>query len=185
MATDIFTRKTDVYGGGFAADQVMMTFPKVFDNSTGILRGGEIGFLIQRLNMVYQQQITRLFEVGGQAIYYVGGRTNGEIGVDRVIGPRVISADFYGTYGNLCNAKTNTLDFSLETQCPTTGQGTNAFLQGVDYTAHMCVITSIGITVASADMLINEALRLMTSNLQYKEYSAGWAGGAVTPGALG
>ena len=49
---------------------------------------------------------------------------------------------------------------------------------------HMCVITSLGVTIAAQDMLINESLRLMTSNVQYEEYGQG-AGGQVAGGILG
>ena len=186
MSLDVFSRKTDVYGGGFAADQCVISFPKIGDN------GGEIGLLIQRLGITYQQQITRLYEVGHEAIYYVGGRTSGEIAVDRVIGPKVISVQFYTTYGDLCNARTNTLDLSVQTGCAPAGKSFDAFSTGVRYTAHMCVITSIGVTIAAQDMLINESLRIMTSNLQYQEFPVVEktqegieTGFLVTPGKLG
>lgn len=175
MSLDVFSRKTDVYGGGFASDQCAISFPQVGDN------GGEIGLLIQRLGVTYQQQITRLYEVGHEAIYYVGGRTSGELAVDRIVGPKTISAEFYKTYGDLCNARTNTLDLNIQTQC-VGSQG--YYMSGVTYTAHMCVITSIGVTIAAQDMLINESLRIMTSNLQYEEYGQG-NGGEVTAGVLG
>ena len=175
MSLDIFSRKTDVFGGAFAADQVALSFPDIGD------AGGEIGLLIQRLGMTYQQQVTRLYEVGHEAIYYVGGRTSGEIAVDRIIGPKVISAEFYDTYGDLCNAQTNTLDLNVQTGC---AGSTGHFTEGVTYTAHMCVITSIGVSVAAENMLINESLRIMTSNVQYEEYGTG-TGGKVSAGRLG
>lgn len=175
MSLDVFSRKTDVYGGGFAADQCAISFPDIGD------QGGEIGLMIQRLGVAYQQQITRLYEVGHEAIYYVGGRTSGEISVDRVIGPKVISSEFYATYGDLCNARTNTLDLNVQTQCV---GSEGSYISGVTYTAHMCVITSIGVTIAAQDMLINESLRIMTSNLQYEEYGQG-VGGRVLGSVLG
>lgn len=167
MALDVFSRKTDVYGGGFAADQCAISFPKIGDD------GGEIGLLIQRLGVAYQQQITRLYEVGHEAIYYVGGRTSGEISVDRVVGPKAISAAFYQTYGDLCNARTNTLDLNIMTSC--VGSSGN-YTEGVTYTCAMCVITSLGVTISAQDMLINESLRIMTSNVQYTEYGQGNGG---------
>ena len=169
MTVDVFGRKTDIYGGGFAADQAYVSFPDILDS------GGQIGLLIQQLTMQYQQQITRLYEVGHEAIYYVGGRTAGEIGIDRIIGPKAISKAFYDKFGDLCQAKGNTLDVALGVGCEGTGNtsadttGSGGIAKMASYSAHMCVITSIGISVRAENMLINESLRIMTSNLQYKE----------------
>lgn len=158
---DIFNRQTDTFGGSFAADSATITFPAI-EGSSGAA-GADVGLLIQRLAMSYQQQVTRLYEVGRAAIYYVGGRTNGDAGIDRVIGPRTISDAFYSTYGDICQARSNTLQFEMSTGCGFEGDE-----QGhVSYTAHFCVITTVGINVAAADMIINESIRIMFSSLLY------------------
>lgn len=161
MAQDIFNRQTDKFGGSFAADLATITFPNV-----GGLNGAftaDFGLLIQRMQTVYQQQVTRLYEVGRPAIYYVGGRTSGDITVDRVVGPRTIQENFYKKFGDVCQALTNTLDFNIETGCG----GEEDFSGFASYQAYFCVITSIGLGVQAADMLINENLRLMFSSFQY------------------
>ncbi len=167
---DIFNRNTDFFGGSFAADQGFVTFPRLL-NSAGLPIGANIGLLIQRLSMTYQQQVTRLYEVGRPAIYYVGGRTNGEAGIDRVVGPRTIADAFYQTYGDICQARSNTLDFAIDNGCGEAGTPQAAVapfnLGFVQYTCHFCVITSVGVNVAAADMVINESLRLMFSSMIY------------------
>jgi hypothetical protein len=160
---DIFNRNTDTFGGSFAADDAFVTFPALQD-TVGNAVGADVGLLIQRLQISYQQQITRLYEVGRATIYYVGGRTNGDIGVDRVIGPRAISENFYKTYGDMCRARRNTLNFTLESGCGFNTAGTRA---QVDYTCHFCVVTTVGVNVAAADMIINESIRIMFSSLLY------------------
>lgn len=173
MANDIFNRKTDVFGGSFASDLATITFPNV----TG-LEGAftaDFGLLIQRMQTTYQQQVTRVYEVGRPAIYYVGGRTSGEITIDRVVGPRTIQESFYKKYGDICQALSNTLDFEIETGCGNFGtinEAGVAATQGVNrgyaaYTAFFCVITSIGLGVQADNMLINENLRIMFSSFQY------------------
>lgn len=172
---DIFNRNTDFFGGSFAADQGFITFPRLLQG--GVAVGANIGLLIQRLAMTYQQQVTRLYEVGRPAIYYVGGRTNGDAGIDRVIGPRTLSDAFYTTYGDICRARTNTLDFTVQNGCGEAGFAQNTagpFNFGfVAYTAHFCVITTVGVNVAAADMIINESLRLMFSSLLYTSAAIG------------
>jgi len=138
--------------------------------SAGVAIGADVGLLIQRLAMTYTQQVTRLYEVGRSAIYYVGGRTSGDAGIDRVVGPRSISNAFYATYGDMCQARSNTLDFTILAGCGESGTPQTAvnFGQGfVSYTCHFCVITTVGVNVAAADMIINESIRIMFSSLLY------------------
>lgn len=169
MSNDIFNRKTDVFGGSFASDLATITFPNV--TGLGGTFAADFGLLIQRMQTVYQQQVTRLYEVGRPAIYYVGGRTNGDITIDRVVGPRTIQEVFYRKFGDVCQALTNTLDFEIATGCGEFGTidgGAEGFNEGyASYASFFCVITSIGLGVQAADMLINENLRIMFSSFQY------------------
>jgi len=169
---DIFNRRTDVFGGTFAADEASISFPNNNILQTGY--AGDVGLLIQDLQTVYTQNVTRLFEVGRPAIYYVGGRTSGTATVGRVIGPRTITTEFYHKFGDICQARTNTLEIGIRTGCGTSVDGTD-FEGVVTYTAHFCVITSIGVGIRAADMLINETLQMMFSSFDY-ETQGGLAG---------
>lgn len=159
MAIDIFSRRTDVFGGAFASDLATITFPGLGDAA-----GADYGLLIQRMQTSYQQQVTRLYEVGKPAVYYVGGRTSGDITVDRVIGPRSISSAFYTKFGDVCQAASNSLNFSVQTNCTNTDDNPSGW---ASYTAFFCVITAISLGVQAADMLINENLRIMFSSFEY------------------
>lgn len=152
---DIFNRITDAHGGSFAADQAKLTFPALANQA-----GSEAGLLVQNLGASYQQQVTRLFEVGSPIIYYVGGRTSGQAQMSRVAGPRRLTKAFYQTYGDVCNAPTNTLQFSLAAGC-TNIQSRNAFV------AKFVVIVQIGFTVTAADMMINENMAMIFSSFLY------------------
>ena len=169
MANDIFNRKTDVFGGSFASDLATITFPNV--QSINGQFTADFGLLIQRMQTTYQQQVTRLYEVGRPAVYYVGGRTSGDITIDRVVGPRTIQEAFYKKYGDVCQALSNTLDFEVETGCGDQGNTQGVLAAGfrgfASYTAYFCVITSVGLGVQAQDMLINENLRIMFSSFQY------------------
>lgn len=153
---DIFNRNTDTFGGSFAADQAKLTFPAI---SGG---GADAGLLVQNLSMQYMQNVTRLYEVGSAAIYYVGGRTQGQASVSRVVGPRTIAAAFYQTYGDVCNAGSNILHFAMQTGCP----GNTGFSQAA-YTARYAVITAVGVAVESQQVLINENLAMMFASFYY------------------
>ena len=156
--SDIFNRTTDSFGGTFAADQAKITFPAL---SGGL--GSDAGLLVQNMSANYNQQVTRLFEVGSPNIYYCGGRTSGGASIARVVGPKKIAKEFYQTYGDICHARTNTLHFSVSTGCDVDSVN---FARAA-YTAHFVVITNVGISVGAADMLINEQLQMMFSSFIY------------------
>jgi len=171
---DIFNRFTDTFGGSFAADQATVTFPAILD-AAGNNVGADVGLLVQRMALTYSQEVARLYEVGHSAIYYIGGRTNGAIGLDRVVGPRTIADSFYRTYGDICRARTNTLQFEIENGCGEFGTAEDSAginFGYVAYLCHFCVITTISTNVRAQDMIINEGLQLMFSSLIYTSGSA-------------
>jgi hypothetical protein len=167
---DIFNRNTDSFGGAFAADQGTITFPSIVSAGQNI--GADVGLLTQRMAFSYQQQVTRLYEVGRSAVYYVGGRTSGDAGLDRVVGPRTIASAFYTTYGDMCRAAQNTLDFAVGNGCGFDGVGGTGVRGSVSFRCHFAVITAIAVNVAAADMLINESVRMMFSSLLYTSSSS-------------
>jgi len=152
---ELFTRTATTLGGVFAADTVVVTF------GSGISTA-----LVQNMQITYSQNVTRLYEIGlnpagGSSTYYVGGRTQGQLSLGRIIGPAVTLAAFYATFGNVCSARTNTLGFGLvNPDCSFVGPS----LPGagtMTYTCMFCVITQLGISVQAQDMIINESSTLM------------------------
>lgn len=158
MPQDVFGRTVAAYGGSFAADTARLVFNAAPSS----------GLLVQNLNFQYSQNITRLYDLGDNKVYYVGGRTQGQMSIARVIGPRVLLAQFYSQYGDVCNARGNMAMFQMARGC----EGAT-----FSYTMMYCVITTIGVAAAAADMVVNEQSTIMFSSLTYTEGVA--AGGAI------
>lgn len=147
---DIFSRNVSNLGGVFTADRAKLTLK------------GQLGVLVQRLSFTYAQTITRLYEVGGVNIYYVGGRTQGQLGVDRVVGPAGSVTSLYTQYGNVCKAKQNVINLSLqETDCSASAGG-----KASNFDMKNCVITTVSIGVAAQDMIISENTTMIFSSLE-------------------
>ena len=153
--SDIFNRNASQLAGVFTVDRAKLT----------LLRG--LAVLIQQLQFNYTQMITRLYEVGANgpggtmACYYVGGRTQGNLAVSRVVGPAGSVSYLYGQYGDVCQARNNVLQLGLtETDCSTQNSGSDI------YTLKACVITSVAVGVASQDMIISETTTMMFSSLE-------------------
>lgn len=172
---DLFGRFADAYGGAFAADAARITFA----SDPGLLgrgaasgenvtsQNGGVGMLTQQLSFNYQQQITRIYEIGTNYSFYVAGRTQGNLTIGRVIGPRPIAIAFYKKYGDVCQAATNHLDIEMATGCSTIG----GFNQAYSFSMKFCVIMSIGVSVQAQDMMINEQLQVMFASLGMKGVS--------------
>ena len=159
MPTDVFSRGGHDFKGSFSADSAKVVFA-----GGGDLQAGGVGLLTQNLSVNYTQQITRLYEIGSQNTYYVGGRTQGQATLGRVFGPRALQLGFYQKFGDVCKAADNTIDFSLEAGC---ASGSQADFEKAGFTIHNAVITSMGFTVQAQDMIINEQVQLMFVALSY------------------
>jgi hypothetical protein len=166
---DVYSRGGHEFKGSFSADAAKVVFA-----GGGVLEAGGIGLLTQGLNVSYQQQISRIYEIGSQNTYYVGGRTQGSANMERVFGPRVMTAAFYKKYGDVCAAGDNTIDFSLEAGCEQPGSftGASGLVHGAafakqGFTLHNCVITSMGFSVRAQDMIINEQVQMMFAHMDY------------------
>jgi hypothetical protein len=167
---DIFSRASNQLGGSFAADSALIVF------SGGSLAGGGativgpsggVGLLTQQLQVSYQQQISRLYEVGTNFTYLVAGRTMGNMSMGRILGPRPVQQQFYLNYGNVCNAALNNLTLQMETGCPTgPATGSQGGLGMFHFDVKSLVLTSFGVSVAAQDMIINEQVTAMFCSLE-------------------
>lgn len=165
MATDVFARTQSNYGGAFAAD-------------TGLISGGTLtGVLLQNLNLSYQQNVSRIYEIGpaGQVpyVYYVGGRASGTLAAAHIVGPALAMQAFYTSFSDVCAAGTNNISVNLSrSSCGATGATAGAPTSGtrtVSYNAKYCVLVQIGMSVSANDLVVNESSQLMFSNLEYSE----------------
>jgi len=156
MANDIFIRAATQLAGAFSADQGRLSFG-----------GGISTALVQNVNASYMQNVTRLYEVGNAPnqcmanVYYVGGRSQGQMSIARVIGPSILLSAYYCKFGNVCQAQTNTIQLTFNPLACNGGWAA--------YTCNYCVITQVGISVAAQDMIVNESSQLMFSGMLYEE----------------
>lgn len=154
---DIFSRANQNFQGSFASDAAQVAFA---GNGSGQVFG--VGLLTQNLSINYTQSITKLYEIGTNYTYLVAGRTQGQLSMGRVLGPRPVAAAFYTTYGNVCNAATNNLNFSAQAGCNSQSSTGGALTFGVQN----AVIVSIGLSVGAQDMVINEQLAMTYVSLE-------------------
>lgn len=146
---EVFQTAVSEFGGAFAAQGARLTFGGV----------GTAGLVTQSVSGNFNQTFSLLYELQARRVYYVAGRTEGTVGIQRVVGPRSLLAAYYERYGNVCRAAGNLIDFSVENTCEA---DVNAA-----YRAKYCVITSLQWAASSQDMVVNEGTSLRYSALEY------------------
>lgn len=146
---DIFGR-ADQFGATLSADATKVTFNNF-----------RKGFLVQQIQLTYSQNVTRIFELSSNSQYYVVGRPQGNVTLNRVVGPGVVGTAFINQFADACNAPSNTISFTSESGCSTGSVST-----GPTYTMHNALITSMGVQVASNNMLINENFQMIFAGLE-------------------
>jgi hypothetical protein len=160
MSADIYGRTGQDFGGAIAADAARVIF------AGNQLDGSGVGMLVQSLKVNYQQQITRIYEIGSDKTFYVIGRTQGQVEMGRIMGPRPVQLGFYNQFGNACLAATNNINFQVQSGCSTIN-GAVTGLSGTAYsfTIKAAVIINIGLQVGAQDMVINEQVQMMFTAL--------------------
>lgn len=165
---DLFARTEVDFGGAMHAQNGIVTPTK-----------GLTGVLMQNISLSYQQQVTRLYELGTYGrktkVYYVGGRASGTMSTGHVIGPGVSMALFYANFGDVCKAGTNSFTLDLTPNMCGTVPGTGSVVSttGVPqavrakYECKYCVLVGIGIGVGAQDFVVNESSQLMFSGLDF------------------
>lgn len=133
------------HNGGFRADQLSLSFA-----------GEDVaGFLVQNIQFSYTQQLTLLYEIGSEFVYYVGGRAQGTATIARIIGPAPAAAAFLAKFNDLCAP--SDIEFDASVGCAGTG---------LRYTLVDAVLTTISVSVTSQEVVINEQAQFIFIDLE-------------------
>lgn len=138
--------------GVFSTEDSMLTFGSVTS---------PIGYLVQQWQIQYQQQVTELFEIGSNELYWAKGRPSGGGQIGRVIGD--VDADspgkgfFPAAAYDLCQGGV-LLRLTAKSGACTTGPGFSAGVKQVSVDMDGCVVTSIGFSMRVADVMLNEQI---------------------------
>ena len=152
--TDIFGRASPRYGGSFTSDGARLQF-------SGDLDGA--GLLIQNTSINFQQAITRIWELSSNTTYYVGGRTSGQMGMTRVLGPAPIARAFYTQFGDVCQvSEGSVITLNFANSCSPDGESESE----TTYQVRQPVITALGVNMSAADMVISENVTMLFATLE-------------------
>lgn len=162
-AVDVFGRDASQggFGGAFNAAGARMTIDELGD------------MLVSQVQVQYQQQVTRVFNVQDDKTYYVVGRTNGQGSIGTVVGPKPAQDAGVEHLSDPCNQAIVRFDF-------TGGNCENAPIKRIR-TVFDVVLNSVGFTIQAQDMVINEQLGFQFGRME----GGGGPSSIATAGAVG
>lgn len=159
-------RATQKHNGSFQASDMVMR-----------IRGAAVaGHVVQQIQMQYQQQITTLYEIGSNNVYYVGGRAQGTMSMARIAGPQAVPGIILSEFNNICDPG----DMELSAGSDSCAAG-GAFTGGQTNSTYLLggvLVTSLGISTQAQDVVVNEQMAFQFLDL---DVQAG-AGGGLVPG---
>lgn len=145
---NVFGNNTQVRRGAMRAQDVELN-----------IDGTTQGLLCQQAQLSFTQQVNALYELGSEDLYYVLGRSNGQASIGRVVGPTSLSGDVITSFGDPCEEHKLSLS---ATSCTLSNRGT---APTTTYTCSGAILTSVGATVTSRDVVVNEQMGFIFSDL--------------------
>lgn len=163
---DIFGRET-LLGGVMSAEATRLTFTS--DNSSP----NPAGLIVQQVNITYSQNVTRLYALEDASVYFVAGRTDGNLQIQHVLGPQGLMVQFIKAYSDVCKIQGKVFNFFLSAGCGTFNSGGQvATAKSVaTVTLKHPVITSISMQAQSQNMILGSGLQAMFVSMDMKEES--------------
>ncbi len=159
MAQDILNRRLAQYGGSFSLDDTLLTFP-------GLLNAAAfLPYIIRQLGINYGQPVTRFYGLNQAKVFLVAGRAAGQATIQQVLAPQGNLGTFFSTFGNVCSAPQNIMQFSIRSGCLTSFTGAQRFI------ASMCVATQLSINTSADDPSVNNSAQLTFESLEYSQAS--------------
>jgi hypothetical protein len=87
----VFATK-QTHGGSYRSDQMTLAI-----NGTDVT-----GMVLQNVQYTFTQQVGLVYEIGSDNVYYVGGRANGNSGIQRLLGPKGASSNIVMLLNDIC-----------------------------------------------------------------------------------
>lgn len=157
MSTDIMGRQLTQYGGSYSVDNSLLTFP----NLPG--EAAHVPYIVLNIGIQYGQQISRFYGFNSNRVFLVAGRSQGSGTISQILAPQGSFKTFHQVYGDVCKAKGNLLQFSLQQGCLEDGNG----LQVNRFQCGMVVINSTSINGESESAVVNNSVNMSFETLEY------------------
>jgi hypothetical protein len=162
---DIFGRET-LLGGVMSAEATNLRFTTPSKDAPDMA-----GLIVQQVNITYSQNITRLYALEDSSVYFVAGRTDGQLTIQHVLGPQGLMTNFIKAYGDVCSIQGKVFEFTMNAGCGTfgaDGKSTGSTPAATVRLKHP-IITSINMQAQSQNMILGSGLQAMFVSLEMED----------------
>jgi hypothetical protein len=132
------------------------TFRLTLGGGSGSLEGA----LVQQVQIQYERQLTRIWELGSRNQYYVEGRTQGQGSLQQIVGPKGIVTGLLSELSDICKATSRALTLTAGNRAGSCGVEAEATMQLAGPVA-----TSVSMGANSAEFVVNSGLVLMFTGM--------------------
>lgn len=142
--------RTDAgFGGGVSSKSARLVIG-VNDTNTEVAKGE---FLVQSFSAQYSQNITQVFELQSEKVYYATARAQGQANLSTVFGPKPATFTMYSDLADPC--RVNNIVYSTDIGCDSSNPSQ---VRTVKRTANRFTLQQYGFSVAVGDMLVQETM---------------------------
>lgn len=154
MAQDVYGKTQDYGNSRILTADVMLL-------SIGSL-GTPAQYLIQNINLQYNQPVNRVFEVGSSLVFFAPGRSIGSLQIGRIVGTGSI-VDVVGKTGTGIWTTDPDQEHSILLQ--SVGGGLGGFTQVVKWQITGAVIEGYGVATDANGLLVQESIQMQFASL--------------------
>ncbi len=121
------------------------------------------GSLVQQVNVQYQRQLQRIWELGSRDMYYIEGHAEGQASLQQIVGPKGLVTATLKSLGDLsCSTATRAVTLSAGTDGELCSGGdlgeTQLVLVGP-------VATGFNIGASAQDFVVNAGIQVMFASM--------------------
>ncbi len=121
------------------------------------------GSLVQQIDVQYQRQIQRVWELGSRDMYYVEGHTEGQASLQQIVGPTGLVTDMVQDLGKLdCDAAKRRMTLSAVTNGEFCSGATGG---GTSLTINSPVASSFTLGASAENFVVNAGIQIMFTGL--------------------
>ena len=154
MAADVFG-STKKLSGAIQGASVVMT---IADSAAAVA-----GAMVQSVSLQYSRQISRVFELGSENMYYNIGNSEGQGTIQTIVGPASIISGALAKLADPCKASEHVVKFKGSNEVCGTSAGGGG---GVDVTAKGALLQSTSIQLNAQDFMMQSGGQFMFASLE-------------------
>jgi hypothetical protein len=120
MATNrikIFNDQVTKYGGSLRAERGIKIIYQPLDRTATGAKGtrpltmNQSRLIVQQFNIQVQRPLQTLFDLASNCAFYVAGKVQSSVSMEKIVGPQGISEEFYKKFGDVCQGAANLVWF--------------------------------------------------------------------------